>query len=283
VCHQSIKRTGVLCEECGLIAHPRCAADAPPSCDIRAQLLLYAQYSQASTALEISTPIRESMSPPASAPISIPSSPRMPPRNRRQSDATYSSSPKLSERILGWKRANKSPEPASPSLLPVGTPPSSHPLREEMAMPSSPLAVHPPREEMVTPTPDQRHGIAFPSSPKSPHNMRKQSRVSFQSSANNTDSVRSMVTAIETISSSTPSYDSTPRSSVAPAAARQMQTAASRSSQAAENGSTSDTRRLASRMSTISSNGSEFGDDRRRIKRTHRDSISSKDSQCVIQ
>lgn len=283
MCHQAIKRSGVLCEECGLIAHPRCAADAPPSCDIRAQLLLYAQYSQASTALEISTPTRESMSPASSTPISIPSSPRVPPRNRRQSDAAYSSSPKLSERILGgWKRTNKSPEPASPALPPVGTPPTSHPLREEMTMPSSPRAVHPPREEMVTPTPDQRHGIAFPSSPRSPQNMRKQSRVSFQST-NHTDSMRSMVTAIETISSSTPSYDSTPRSSVTPAAARQLQIAATNGSQVAENGTTSDTKRLTNRMSTISSNTSEYGEERRRIKRTHRDSISSKDSQCIVQ
>lgn len=283
VCHQHIKRSGVLCEECGLIAHPRCAADAPPSCDIRAQLLLYAQYSQASTALEISTPTRESMSPVSSAPISIPSSPRVPPRNRRQSDAAYSSSPKFSERILGgWKRTGKSPEPASPSLLPVGSPLSNHVLRDEMVTPTSPLANHPPREEMVTPTPDQRHGIAFPSSPKMGQNMRKQSRVSFQST-NHTDSMRSMVTAIETVSSSTPSYDSTPRSSAAPTATRQTQPPADSSVQGTENGTSSDTKRLTTRMSTISSNASEFGEERRRIKRSHRDSISSKDSQCIIQ
>ncbi|KAJ7623201.1 STE/STE11/cdc15 protein kinase [Roridomyces roridus] len=36
----------VLCEQCSLIAHSRCAVNAPPTCDLRAQLLLYAQYAE---------------------------------------------------------------------------------------------------------------------------------------------------------------------------------------------------------------------------------------------
>jgi hypothetical protein len=36
----------VICESCSLIAHSRCAANAPPTCDLRAQLLLYAQYAE---------------------------------------------------------------------------------------------------------------------------------------------------------------------------------------------------------------------------------------------
>lgn len=43
---QSVKKSAVLCETCSLIAHSRCATNAPPTCDLRAQLLQYANYSQ---------------------------------------------------------------------------------------------------------------------------------------------------------------------------------------------------------------------------------------------
>jgi len=46
VCHLNVKRSAVLCEQCSLIAHGRCAAHAPPTCDLRSQLLLYAQYAE---------------------------------------------------------------------------------------------------------------------------------------------------------------------------------------------------------------------------------------------
>ncbi|OBZ73803.1 hypothetical protein A0H81_05896 [Grifola frondosa] len=46
VCLQSVKRSAVLCEQCSLIAHGKCAPNAPPTCDLRAQLLLYAQYAE---------------------------------------------------------------------------------------------------------------------------------------------------------------------------------------------------------------------------------------------
>jgi hypothetical protein len=271
VCLQSVKRSAVLCEECGLIAHARCAADAPASCDIRAQLLLYSQYSQASF---ISTPT-ESNSPAASTPIPIPGSPPVTPRKRRQSEATFSSSPKLSERLLGpWKRSNKSPEPASPPLHPVAGPSS--------------YQYHPPRDETPTPTPAgaNRSPIPLGSSPNA-EKMRKRSRLSFQSTTK-TDSMRSMVTAAETVSSSTPSYDSTPQSSIPP---RQYilprSPTVSASSHAAKEESTlSNTRRLSTRVSVsaVSTNASEFGEERKRLRRVNpRDSVSSKDSHCIVQ
>ncbi|KAJ7224296.1 STE/STE11/cdc15 protein kinase [Mycena pura] len=46
VCLQNAKKSAVLCEQCSLIAHSRCAVNAPPTCDLRAQLLLYAQYAE---------------------------------------------------------------------------------------------------------------------------------------------------------------------------------------------------------------------------------------------
>jgi hypothetical protein len=45
VCLMNVKNA-VLCEHCSLIAHSRCSANAPPTCDLRAQLLLYAKYAE---------------------------------------------------------------------------------------------------------------------------------------------------------------------------------------------------------------------------------------------
>lgn len=46
VCRLHVKKSAVLCAQCSLIAHSKCAVNAPPTCDLRAQLLLYAQYAE---------------------------------------------------------------------------------------------------------------------------------------------------------------------------------------------------------------------------------------------
>lgn len=46
VCLLNVKKSAVICESCSLIAHSKCAVNAPPTCDLRAQLLLYAQYAE---------------------------------------------------------------------------------------------------------------------------------------------------------------------------------------------------------------------------------------------
>ncbi|KAF9047085.1 hypothetical protein BDZ89DRAFT_25562 [Hymenopellis radicata] len=46
VCLLSVKKSAVLCAQCSLISHSKCAVNAPPTCDLRAQLLLYAQYAE---------------------------------------------------------------------------------------------------------------------------------------------------------------------------------------------------------------------------------------------
>lgn len=46
VCLLNVKKSAVLCEQCSLIAHSKCAMNAPPTCDLRAQLLLYARYAE---------------------------------------------------------------------------------------------------------------------------------------------------------------------------------------------------------------------------------------------
>lgn len=46
VCLLNVKKSAVLCAQCSLIAHAKCAVNAPPTCDLRAQLLLYAKYAE---------------------------------------------------------------------------------------------------------------------------------------------------------------------------------------------------------------------------------------------
>jgi len=46
VCLSNVKKTALLCSQCSLISHSKCAPNAPPTCDLRAQLLLYAQYAE---------------------------------------------------------------------------------------------------------------------------------------------------------------------------------------------------------------------------------------------
>ncbi|KAJ6545392.1 hypothetical protein B0H19DRAFT_999126, partial [Mycena capillaripes] len=46
VCLLNVRKSAVLCEQCSLIAHSKCAVDAPPTCDLRSQLQLYAQYTE---------------------------------------------------------------------------------------------------------------------------------------------------------------------------------------------------------------------------------------------
>jgi len=48
----------VLCDQCSLIAHSKCAHNAPPTCNLRAQLLLYARYAEnGSSPLELLGPM----------------------------------------------------------------------------------------------------------------------------------------------------------------------------------------------------------------------------------
>ncbi|KAJ4469522.1 STE/STE11/cdc15 protein kinase [Lentinula aciculospora] len=46
VCLLHVKKSAVLCAQCSLICHSKCQTLAPPTCDLRAQLLLYAQYAE---------------------------------------------------------------------------------------------------------------------------------------------------------------------------------------------------------------------------------------------
>ena len=46
VCLLDVKKTAQICGQCSLISHSKCTPNAPPTCDLRAQLLLFAQYAE---------------------------------------------------------------------------------------------------------------------------------------------------------------------------------------------------------------------------------------------
>ena len=48
VCLLNVKKSAVLCSQCNLISHTKCMINAPPTCNLRSQLLLYAQYAEKS-------------------------------------------------------------------------------------------------------------------------------------------------------------------------------------------------------------------------------------------
>ncbi|KAI0060757.1 hypothetical protein BV25DRAFT_1806793 [Artomyces pyxidatus] len=55
VCMDHVKKGAVLCSQCSLIAHSRCAGRAPPTCDLRSQLLMYAQYAERGSPVDFVT------------------------------------------------------------------------------------------------------------------------------------------------------------------------------------------------------------------------------------
>lgn len=46
VCMDPVKKGAVLCSHCSLICHSKCAGRAPPTCDLRSKLLMHAQFAQ---------------------------------------------------------------------------------------------------------------------------------------------------------------------------------------------------------------------------------------------
>jgi hypothetical protein len=113
VCNLPVKRSAVLCDQCSLIAHSKCAHNAPPTCNLRAQLLLYAQYAEkSSTPLELLGPMTLS---PSSDGVSTPRTSFDFGQPSTPSSATTPVHPPTAFKVLNaFKRSRQSlsPEPA---------------------------------------------------------------------------------------------------------------------------------------------------------------------------
>ena len=167
VCLLGVKKNAVICEECSLISHNKCSVNAPPTCDLRAQLLLYAQYAEKGNPTSVysnPTDILHSV-----VPTSPASDVSFVAHTRTTPDVT---SPPTAFKFVPFRRPNwsQTPEPAP-------SPPSSLPS-------PSPL----PRE------PERRHPV-----------LRNERPVSFVSNNTSlcTSSTRSAATAAESLSSGT--------------------------------------------------------------------------------
>ncbi|KAG6833014.1 hypothetical protein H0H87_012600 [Tephrocybe sp. NHM501043] len=125
VCLLNVKKSAVLCAQCSLIAHSKCAVNAPPTCDLRSQLLLYAKYAeQGHSASVYSNPadgLRDIIKSPASDVPYVAHSPRTsldasspPPQTHIPS---YPVHPPTAYKFMGFKRSRQSlsPEPNLPA------------------------------------------------------------------------------------------------------------------------------------------------------------------------
>ncbi|KAG5654371.1 hypothetical protein H0H81_003829 [Sphagnurus paluster] len=122
VCTTNVKKSAVLCAHCSLIAHSKCAVDAPPTCDLRAQLLLYAKYAeQGNPASVYSNPaegLRDSASPASDVPyIAHSHSPRTSIDASTTTSQTNPVSPTAYKFMGAFKRSrsNLSPEVNQPA------------------------------------------------------------------------------------------------------------------------------------------------------------------------
>jgi serine/threonine protein kinase len=128
VCTQSVKKGAVICAECSLIAHQKCAPCAPLTCDLRAQFLLYAEsnngFAQAADYFAAVQARSVGSSPPTESCIP---SPRTSFDIQQSSSAATSPSPHLHpptafKSMSPFKRSRSSlstPEPAAPTPPPA--------------------------------------------------------------------------------------------------------------------------------------------------------------------
>ena len=155
VCLENVKKSAVLCETCSLIAHSKCAVNAPPTCDLRAQLLLYAQYAEKgnptsayATSMDVlKTRGHIPTSPTSEVPCVAPA-----PSSKKSVDfqsPTSSNRPPTAFKLLGFKskrsKAILTPEPgvgsSSTSLLQVGNDIHTQGVTQELSEKTSPKVI----------------------------------------------------------------------------------------------------------------------------------------------
>lgn len=183
ICREPVKKHAVLCEECGLVCHARCAVHAPSPCNLRAQLLLFQQRasldqtSPMSSAAHLASvsPVLGSGATNASAPINF----RFPFGMKRQSKSpTVESQPQLGFGAAG------SPE------METGMPPS--PLTSNGALGSKPakdpnvvrkrrISLIPGRQRSPSPSPESTEALRSPYGSAALHGVRRHSSMSYGS------------------------------------------------------------------------------------------------------
>ncbi|KAF5316572.1 hypothetical protein D9619_006466 [Psilocybe cf. subviscida] len=149
VCQTSVKNRAVLCSECSLISHSKCTVNAPPTCNLREQLLLYAQYAEKGNPASLYTnpadglpnigrnpamsdvPYVEHNNTPRTS-TDLPQPPKL--TSHQSGSGTPEHPPTAFKFMAGlWRsRSNLTPEPQTPASP---TPPQANEIAEEAAPP----------------------------------------------------------------------------------------------------------------------------------------------------
>lgn len=173
VCLLSVKKSAVICQSCNLICHSKCAENAPPTCDLRAQLLLYAQYAengnQGGVYATTVDPIKAAHMPtnPASE-VVYNAAPLVSSQSGQDDSGLSSSQPKSPSTAFKFMDAFKRPRAVSPDTQgPVDSTPGDDrddPLPERKAIPrkSSVLKKIPrPRPVSIASSTTERHSASM--------------------------------------------------------------------------------------------------------------------------
>ncbi|KAI6114854.1 Pkinase-domain-containing protein [Pisolithus croceorrhizus] len=141
VCLGSVKKIGVICDQCNLIAHSSCSQEAPPTCDFRSQLLQYAHYAE----MNAPSPVANVTGNTSGAPVAMP-----PPRpSANPSSAPLGPGPPVPTKAAaatglkfagGFGQSHSSLSVAPPSspppvLVPYGQPEEKMPRRISSKLP----------------------------------------------------------------------------------------------------------------------------------------------------
>ncbi|SJX65997.1 related to ser/thr protein kinase [Sporisorium reilianum f. sp. reilianum] len=186
ICREPVKKHAVLCEECGLVCHARCAVHAPSPCNLRAQLLLFQhrasldQTSPMSSAAQLSSvsPVLGSSVPNGAAPINF----RFPFGMKRQSK-----SPTVESALQLGYSASASPEIEAKS---PPSPPNGHgqlggkpPPKDQTAARKRRISLIPGRQRSPSPPAVESNEVAMrsPYGNGALHGVRRHSSMSYGS------------------------------------------------------------------------------------------------------
>ncbi|GAC72363.1 MEKK and related serine/threonine protein kinases [Moesziomyces antarcticus T-34] len=182
ICREPVKKHAVLCEECGLVCHARCAGNAPSPCNLRAQLLLFQQRasldqtSPMSSAAHLApvSPVLGGVAPVGSAPINF----RFPFGMKRQSKSpTIESQPQLGFAAIAGAETDGilPPSPPSSTVAPIGKPSKDEKVRRRR------ISLIPGRQRSPSPPPESAESLQSPYGSGALHGVRRHSSMSYSS------------------------------------------------------------------------------------------------------
>lgn len=215
VCLENVKKAAVLCSKCSLISHSKCAPNAPPTCDFRSQLLLYAHYAEQGNPHSLyANPLYEHPEIPRApaamsdvpyiahhTPRTSVDTPPPPPQSTHHPAPSHASSPPTAFKFmaaLGFKHSRSSLTSSDVNLAP-NTPASDPDLSNSRSAKDSTAADKPSdlHFDERTPIPRRRPtGVLRKRSKERPR--------SYTSTSTGLSSLRSAATAAESLNSNGP-------------------------------------------------------------------------------